>query len=162
MRLSGWILLALLSLAGCASTAPVLNTEGVSRSPSPQQLTAGEAVPDDTPLLWGGVIVSASNLPQYTQLEVLAYPLAGLRPDTGETPLGRFLIRHAGYLETLDYASGRELSVVGKVTGMQDQRIGEAAYRFPLMEDEQLHLWPSASRREAPRVNFGFGVVLSN
>ena len=150
-------------LAACASTPPALDTQGVMRSPSPQVFSSGDTeAGGETPLLWGGVIVSTANLSDYTQLEVLSYPLKGLRPDTTKTPTGRFLIRHQGYLETIDYASGREVSAVGLVTEMQEQKVGEASYQFPVLADQQLHLWPVAKPQQEPRLNFGFGVVLSN
>ena len=150
-------------LVACASTPPILDTEGVTRSLSPQQYSAGDMTAGgETPLLWGGVIVSTANLSDYTQLEVLSYPLKGLRPDTTKTPTGRFLIHHQGYLETIDYASGREVSAVGLVTEMQEQKVGEASYQFPVLADQQLHLWPVAKPQQEPRLNFGFGVVLSN
>lgn len=151
-----------LLLAACASSPPVLETEGVNRTMTPQQVSSGEPTALETPLLWGGVIVSTANLAEHTQLEVLSYPLKGLRPDTSATPTGRFLIRHEGYLETIDYASGREVSVVGTVTGMQEQNVGEARYEFPVLNDQQIHLWPVARPQQEPRLNFGFGVVLSN
>ncbi len=150
-------------LSACASVPSELDTDNASRDISPQDVEKDVSVAGDTSLVWGGVIVNATNLQDHTQLEILSYPLKdSLRPDTGRTPTGRFLVKHLGYLEILDYAPGRKLTVIGRVEELQNQKVGEASYNFPVMQDEKIHLWSERTDPSEPRINFGFGVILTN
>lgn len=157
------VLLAL-ALAACA-TGPRYDTAQVDPDLTPQRLAADAPDHVDQPVVWGGVIVASENLEDRTRLEVLAYPLdRSQRPRTGQPPRGRFLVEHPGYLETADYAPGRSLTVQGQVDEVVDGRIGEAAYRYPRVVPDDLHLWPRAveAERTAPRVRFGVGIILTN
>jgi Starvation-inducible outer membrane lipoprotein len=152
------LLLALLitALFACAS-APTFDTTGVDRG-----LTANVAVAEPQASLgkivqWGGVIIDSTNLSKETQIEVLAYPLAGDgRPETTANPLGRFLVVKEGYLETLDYAQGRQLTVVGILAEPQPGHVGTSEYLYPVVVPRQMHLW-SSERRDLG-TGFGFGV----
>ncbi len=110
---------------------------------------------------WGGVIVTAKNLRDWTDLEILAYPLdSAARPETEKKPLGRFILRQKGYLETVDYAPGRRITAVVDVMEIKEGFVGQAPYRFPVLNAEQLHLWPKnvrASAEPSVRLGFGFG-----
>ncbi len=143
---------------------PVVNPENASLEISPQQAQLDlDTAKRSNPLIWGGVIVHLANLEEYTQLEILAYPLSeNLRPDTSLTPVGRFILHHPGYLEGIDYSAGRELTVLGTVTHLVNQKIDEASYDFPQLLGKELHLWPRQRQNPEPRFNFGFGVILSN
>ena len=158
------LLLSSLALLGaCANNPPVLDTDNANMEVTPLDAGKDLAAAGESPLVWGGVIVDAANLEKQTQLEILSYPLTkSLRPDTSRSPTGRFLIRHDGYLETIDYAPGRKLTAVGEVKHLQNQMVGEASYDFPVMQDRQIHLWSEQDELTQPRFNFGFGVVLTN
>lgn len=163
MRRLTLLLSSLAVLVACAGNPPVLDTENTRMDPAPKDAGKDIEAAGESPLVWGGVIVNATNLESQTQLEILSYPLTrSLRPDTSRTPTGRFLIRHEGYLETIDYAPGRKLTAVGSVKNLQNQMVGEASYNFPVMQDRQLHLWSEQEEIAQPRFNFGFGVVLTN
>ena len=152
-----------LVLAGCASSKPSLDSKDARRDVSPETVSQNlETVVDDR-VMWAGVIVDATNLQSHTQLEVLSYPLnRQSRPDLSAKPTGRFLVRHDGYLETLDYAPGRSVTVVGRVGRLATQKIGDAEYAFPVLMDEQLRLWRETDQQSEPRVNFGFGFIFRN
>lgn len=145
--------------SGCATTPP-LDIAGVDRDVTPLQATTRPAEARGQRVLWGGVIVASRNLASGTELEVLAYPLttAG-KPDRNADPTRRFLLSHAGYLEPVDYGPGRLVSAVGTVAGTRDGKVGETPYTYPLLEAEQVHLWPrEPARRTDPAVRFGIGV----
>lgn len=149
-------------LASCAST-PKFDTTGVDRSVTPSSAVGGDRRAVGTRVQWGGVIVATRNLRQRTQLEVLAYPLdrAG-EPDPSATPQGRFLLLEDGYLEPVDYAPGRTITAVGTITDVEQGQVGEAEYRYPVVDASQLHLWPKETpyRRRDSNVHFGIGVIL--
>jgi outer membrane lipoprotein len=146
-------MLLLLLLSACAS-GPVFNTGGVDRSLIPRDVASRPQPATGKSVQWGGVIIGTSNLKDSTQIEVLAYPLdTDERPQTDGTPLGRFILEQRGYLEPASYAEGRQLTVVGTVTGIRAGQVGESDYNYPVITARQLHLWPAGFRRDG--VGFG-------
>lgn len=150
----------LLQLVACATTPP-LDTRGTDLRTTVRQAVATPDALRGRKILWAGVIVQAANQHNTTQLEVLAYPLRyNKHPDTDATALGRFLIVQAGYLETVDYAPGRELTVVGTLDGVRHGKVGAADYDYPVVQAQQLRLWPVVARSESnPQLHFGVGVL---
>jgi outer membrane lipoprotein len=148
----------MLLLAGCASS-PKVATDA-ERGITPTQAVSQETTGSATPLQWGGVIVETRNLSEATELQVLAYPLnSSGRPDVSDSPTGRFIVHQPGYLESVDYRKGRQVTATGRLTEKRPGKVGEAAYTFPVLQADELVLWPEQSERKAnPRVNFGLGV----
>ncbi len=148
------LLFSTLLLAGCA--AP-LSTAGVDPSLTSDR-AAAEALRGPT-VVWGGVIVASQNLAHTTRLEVLAYPLdSGQRPQTDRPAYGRFLVYAEGYLETMDFAPGRRVSVRGRLDGVEVGKVGQHRYRFPVVHASALHLWPRRSGDGGADVHFGIGL----
>ena len=151
------ILLALL-FSACAS-GPRYPTEGVELAATPQLATAEASALRGKTILWGGMIINSSNLKNQTRLEILAYPLdSNQYPQTDSAPLGRFLLVKEGYLETVDYAPGRLVTLRGPLAGTESGKVGETRYTYPLVRAQELYLWSRAGKSE-PRVHFGVGVV---
>lgn len=153
------LLLVPLLLSACA-TGPKYPTEGVELSLTPQQAVAEADRQHGKSVLWGGMIVNSTNLEKRTRLEVLAYPLdSNQRPQLDEQPYGRFLLYKEGYLETVDYAPGRRITVVGRISGVQSGKVDETRYTYPVVDAEQLYLWSRSDAQSEPRVHFGIGVM---
>ena len=75
------------------------------------------------------------------------------------SPEGRFIAKKAGYLETVDYAKGRQVTVTGNFSRVRSGEVGETPYEFPILDADEIVLWPDEGERTTkPRVNFGFGV----
>ena len=148
-------------LCACAG-GPQVKSDGANRSVTPDEAVSNAETLSGTRVLWGGVIVSSKNLANRTVVEVLAYPLDGdQRPETDAQPLGRFLAERNGYLETADYRAGRELTVVGPLQGVRSGNVGEATYQYPVVDAEELYLWPyNGTGTRGPFFHFGLGVVL--
>lgn len=158
-RLCLRLTLVTLLLSACAST-PKFDTGGIDLTVTPQRAVAQAEALQGAPLLWGGVIINSSNLQDATQLEILAYPLqSDQRPDTNQTPLGRFIAQQDGYLETSDYAQGRLITVKGTLLPSRAGHIGESEYTYPVLHATQLHLWPKRGSAPETRVHFGIGVL---
>jgi outer membrane lipoprotein len=155
-------LFTLLLLGGCSSK-PVLPLEGADTELTAQHVAeTGEQLIGKR-VAWGGVIVSSSNLKEQTLLEVVAYPLnKRLEPLINKQAGHRFLAYRKGYLETVDYAAGRRISVVGRVAGIEQRPLGEHPYTYPAIEVEQLYLWPLEPQQSEPSVRFGIGVMFHN
>lgn len=156
-----FILLFALLLSACAS-GPRFPTEGVDLALTPQQATAEAAAMRGKEVLWGGMIINSTNFESQSRLEVLAYPLDSTQyPQTDSRPLGRFLMLKEGYLETVDFAPGRLVTVAGQLEGIQNGKVGETSYTYPLVRGQDLYLWPRGGKSE-PRVHFGVGVVFGH
>lgn len=155
-------LLICLMVAACAA-GPRFSVEGVDTAVSPREALKEAERLRGTAVLWGGLIVQTENLADRTRIEVLGYPLdSNQRPDTGRAAQGRFLVMRDGYLEPSDYAQGRAITVSGRLLEPVDGRVGEAAYRYPVVTGDQLYLWPRRSGYNRTGVHFGIGVIFSN
>lgn len=147
-----------LILASCV-TAP-LNTDTVNATLTPAEVVANSDAANGT-VIWGGVIVSSANLVDRTQFEILAYPLDRYqRPITTKKTLGRFLLQSPEYIETQDYAAGRELTAIGSLQGVTKGVVGEATYLYPTVTLNDVHLWNPDNAQEKPRFIFGIGLNL--
>jgi outer membrane lipoprotein len=148
-------LILVLSLCAC-STKPVIPV--ADRSLSPKEVAQG-AIPPATDLQWGGVIIATRNLSQASEVEILAYPLddQGL-PTTSAASMGRFIARLDDYLEAADYTAGRLVTATGQFLEVRMGQVGEAEYRFPILNCDDLALWPKERKSRAkPSFHFGFG-----
>lgn len=153
-----------IAAAGCASTAERCRAPVGDRALTPLVAAASEARIGE-PVTWGGTLVSARNRVDATDLEVLAYPLGDCgRPLLDRPAQGRFLIRRPGYLETADLHPGRSITASGRIIASADGRIGDAEYRFPVLEDVAPTVWPERDRaydsdrgRVRPWVSVGIG-----
>ena len=150
----------LLTLSGCAVT-PEFNLNGVNKTITPKQAAENINSVTGQKVLWGGIIVNSNNMAQGTQFEILAFPLdSQYKPQTDETTMGRFIANSNQYLETLDYAQGRLLSVTGSLKETRTGKIGDAEYVYPVILVDQLHLWKRQTVQSAePSVHFGVGVI---
>jgi outer membrane lipoprotein len=158
--LTGFPLLGLL-LTACA-TSPKWDVGAVDKSITPAKAVTGIQATRGRIVQWGGVIISAKNLKDATQLEVLAYPLdESGRPKQGTEPLGRFLAVKTGYLETADWAPGRLATFIGPVQETRAGTIGETNYTYPVLAIQQSYLWPKATNSTEPRFHFGIGILRS-
>ncbi len=148
-----------LVLSGCAG-GPEFKTDEVDMTLTPKQAVSEVSMQKGKKVLWGGMIINSTNLEGKTRIEVLAYPLdSDHAPQTSQSPYGRFLLFHDGYLETVDYAPGRQISVVGRFTGTRVGKVDESEYTYPVIQAEQLHLWPRGEKSSSPRLHFGIGVM---
>ncbi|MGM0593760.1 MAG: Slp family lipoprotein [Pseudomonadota bacterium] len=157
------LLLLCLLLSACA-TGPEFITDGVETDLTPTQAASEAHLHQGKRVLWGGMIINSTNLETHTRLEVLAYPLdSSHRPRADQPPHGRFLMLQRGYLETVDYAAGRQITVLGRLDGTRTGKLDQSEYTYPLLRGEQLHLWPRQGRDSTnPRFHFGIGVRLGN
>lgn len=138
-------------LAGCA--LPMSREES---GPPPAEVAAGPVT--NIRVSWGGTIVRTENLREGTRLEIVAHALdTGGKPLTAQPEQGRFLAYTAQFLEPLDFAPGRVVSVEGWVRRVESGRVGEQAYRYPLVEITKIRLWPAYMPDDGVRIHIGIG-----
>ncbi|WP_456405324.1 Slp family lipoprotein [Thiolapillus sp.] len=157
MRIVFLSLIALL-LAACSTSGGV---QSYAISPASLSLSADAGVKGKD-FTWGGSVLSIKNLPDHTLLEVMAYPLDSKgAPNVGGGAQGRFLADYTGFLEPADFPSGQLLTVTGPMLGYKDGRVGEADYRYPVLQAVQIQRWENTRSQQQPyrkpSVNIGFG-----
>lgn len=156
-RLHIRIVVIIAALLGACAVVPPFPKEALQKVD--RTLTPELAVRDaahDIQVLWGGVIIGSINLPDHTDFNVLFYPLdKSQRPDLAKPPQNRYIVRNTGYLETMVYAPGREITVLGSLQGIEDGKVGDAPYRFPVVKADKTYLWPVDGDS---RVHFGIGL----
>lgn len=162
-KVFGWVAMSfLISLLIACATKPDMKTDDVNLKITPADALQHFSESMNQKVLWGGSIVSVQNLKKGTMLEILAYPITrDYKPNTEKKPLGRFLAKHPDYLEAVNYSPGRFVSLTGTLSEIVDSKIGEAEYHYPLIDVEQMHLWPLSSQSDS-RFHFGLGVMIHN
>lgn len=162
MRLSRILVLALVVFAA-ACQGPLPRDPALASQVTPQQLAGGAHTEKGSLLTWGGSLRSLRNLADSTRLEVLAYPLnTERRPLTDEPSQGRFMVDMPGFLEPQELPPGTLVTVQGRYQRTLDGRVGEASYRFPLLQDGKLDVWEPETasvpfQRPDVRWNLGIG-----
>ena len=153
----------LLALTGCA-TGPKYPVSEVNPEIRPDLVSTSPESAKGTKVLWGGVIASNRNLADATQLEIIAYPLSSSNqsPQTGKASEGRFLVVTPGYLESVDYAVGRRITVTGSLQDTVAGRIGETPYQYPVVSPDDIYLWPRDAGSGSIPIRFGIGFIFSN
>lgn len=157
-----WLMAAVL-VSGCASD-PFSGhlPPHLDRKATPAQAVSDPRKLEGQSVIWGGTIVAVHNLADSTEIAVLAYPLDDSSyPQTDKEAKGRFIVRYPGFLDPLMYRLGRPLTVLGKVKGVRKGMVGQASYRYPVVEGSMLHLWKSQPGLVYPRFTFGIGSGVS-
>lgn len=149
----------MLSLTACATTPPI-NLSGADSTLTPDAAVANIDSARGRRVAWGGTIVATHNLQNATEIEVLGYPLQkSAEPDLEANAQHRFLVVRKGYLESADYRAGRLVTAVGDVSGTRQGKVGEAPYAYPVLQADELYLWPIAEAgRGRSNVQFGIGI----
>lgn len=133
-------LLAITALVSACATVPdplAGEFSEVTPDQARQEGLSGQAV------RWGGEIVEVRPLADRTCLEILSRKLGrSARPTGGDAGMGRFIACKSGFIDPAEFAQGREVTVAGRLAGLDTGSIGEFEYRFPRVEARSVYLWP--------------------
>ncbi|MDZ4729616.1 MAG: Slp family lipoprotein [Xanthomonadales bacterium] len=130
-------LLATLMMTACTSIPTQLQGEYADVSPA-----RVEPATFGTPVRWGGIIIDAKNETNRTCFEVLSRELDRyMRPKVEDITAGRFIACKNGFFDPEVFAKGREVTLVANITGIEEHKIDEFNYRYPLLEVNDLVLW---------------------
>ena len=152
-------LLLTCALTACAP-APLYKASGPTVAAVPAQVAQTPERFANGQVIWGGRIVQVKNFADYSEIELLAYPLdSSQRPKANDSGNGRFIAVMSGYVEPLDYPIGALMTLSGTLDGSRAGTVGEANYVFPLVRVAQSHVW-SAEEMTKGRSNVHFGVGL--
>jgi outer membrane lipoprotein len=133
------ILLLGAGLAACATVPAPLQGQFANTTPRDTR-NAGSAV------RWGGEIIKVEPKADTTCFEILGRELDGsARPLSREANGGRFIACRAGFYDPEEFERGRDLTVVGQVTGTDHGKVGEFDYAYPHVAADAIYLWPKRS-----------------
>lgn len=137
-----FLLVTSLLFAGCASNVPEsIRTSqavviSVNQAKSDPQSYSGQNV------RWGGDIASVKPMQNETLVEVVGRELGSQgRPKDNDVSSGRFMASIPGFIDPVIYKEGRQMTVVGNLSGSMKQSIGEHQYDYPIVAVELYHLW---------------------
>lgn len=142
-----------LLLSACATLPQPLQGEAVAITPA----QAREAGRPGLAVRWGGRIVETRPLADRTCFDMIGSALDGNgRPlDMTDDGSGRFIACKSGFYDPAIFLPDRELTVLGRIDGFEERRIGEYEYRQPRVDADVIYLWPKArpidGRYPAPR-----------
>ncbi len=126
-------------LGGCATAPTPLAGEFATLTPAESAASArsGDRV------RWGGEIIKVEPRADSTCFEVLSRDLdASARPLRRDHSGGRFIACRAGFYDPEVFVRGRDITVVGSVTGSEKGRVGEFDYTYARVAADAVYLWP--------------------
>ena len=129
--------------AGCATTSvPPEIREPPTPDVSVAQVQAAATKYVGQAVRWGGTILEVRNLPQVTEIEILARALGDSGAPSTEGPgQGRFIAQIGGFLEPAEYPRDRRITVAGSFTRTETRKVGDYPYSYPVVAVQHYHLW---------------------
>lgn len=93
-------------------------------------------------VLWGGVIVETKNRPEETTIVVRQAELDyERRPIDLSQSAGRFLVKYQDFLDPAIFQPGREISVIGEITGTETIFTEGINLTVPVVLAKEIKLW---------------------
>jgi len=103
-------------------------------------------------ILLGGVIVSTENKNDGTLLEIYQTELdSSGEPKDVDISKGRFLAWDKDFLDSQIFRSGRRVTIVGVVKGVEVRKVGQVDYHYPYLVVKDIYLWRNVRTRMYPR-----------
>lgn len=126
-------------LGACATIPTPLQGQFAAITPD----AAARAAPTATDVRWGGKIIKVEPKADSTCFEILGRPLdSSARPSTRGASDGRFIACRDGFYDPEVFEPGKDVTVVGRLTGNQQGKVGEFEYTYPHVAATAIYLWP--------------------
>jgi outer membrane lipoprotein len=134
------MMIATLALSGCATVpAPIAGNDFAAVTP--QQAASQSA--GNVRVRWGGEIINVEPKNDATCFEVLGRDLyADARPNRRDGSDGRFIACGKGFYDPAVYTRGRDLTVVGQLSGTEQHQVGDYNYTYAHVNADEVYLWP--------------------
>ncbi|XTZ40117.1 Slp/YeaY family lipoprotein [Salmonella enterica] len=133
--------LAVAALSGCVTVPEAI--KGTTATPQEDLVRVMNA-----PSLYigqegrfGGKVIDIQNQQGKTRLEIATVPLdSAARPILGQPSVGRIYAEVNGFLDPVDF-NNQLVTVVGPITGTVEGKIGNAPYKFMVMQANGYKRW---------------------
>ncbi len=144
----------LVTAGGVTGCAPVLSKqlrdEAEPQIPFQELLQSPDTYKGRVVIL-GGYILETANDPDGSLLTILQAPLDSRnKPKSPDLTKGRFLLLTRKFLDPEIYSKDRALTVGGKVAGTRQGSLGNRSYVYPVIETEEVYLWPEKYKYVRP------------
>jgi outer membrane lipoprotein len=142
-----------LALAGCAESISDKFLKQVdNKNITFEQLIKNPDQYVGNSILLGGVIVSTENKNDGTLLEIYQTELdSSGEPKDVDISKGRFLAWDKDFLDSQIFRSGRRVTIVGVVKGVEYRKVGQVDYHYPYLVVKDIYLWRNVRARMYPR-----------
>jgi outer membrane lipoprotein len=131
-----------LFLQGCSYAISPAVADKTDKTISFERLQADPDLYKGKLVILGGTIDQVTSVKQGTLIEVVQKPLDYWgKPRRTKKTGGHFLLLYPGYLNTMVYAPGREITVAAEVEGTGGKELESAAYDYLLVVSKELKLW---------------------
>ena len=160
MKAKQWLaMIAILSLIGCTSVISENAMKSVDNTVTYENVMANPDGHKGKVLLLGGTVLETIPMTEKTVIMVLQHPLTGSdKPDIAAPSRGRCLVEAEGFIDPAVYGPGRQVTLVGVVTGKETRKLGQLDYTYPVIKGTEIYLWPLQETSSEPRFHFGLGV----
>lgn len=104
-------------------------------------------------LILGGTIAEVTTVSQGMLIEVDQKQLDYWgKPERTSRTGGRFIVFHPGYLNTMAYGPGVEITIAGEVLGFSSPMIGDKQFAYPIVLVRELKRWErERTSRDSPQ-----------
>jgi outer membrane lipoprotein len=130
----------------CAACAPAISRQirdEAGTPPSFQDLVAHPEEYQGRVVVLGGYILEIQNEPVGSVVTLLQAPLDfENKPKSSDLSGGRFVVTTDRFLDPEVYVKDRQLTVGGRISGVREETVGGTTYRYPVIEAQEIHLWP--------------------
>jgi outer membrane lipoprotein len=107
---------------------------------------------------WGGIIAKVENQAKRTMVEVVSFELSSsAKPQQKNETAGRFRLYFSGLLDPIIYKEGKSITAVGTISPLEEGKIGEHEYQFPVLNATNVHLWKNIQQVDVSIVALPFG-----
>lgn len=137
-----WFLVLSALIKGCAPLPKEFQGLSFEKSATLSQVLSSPEKYINVDVLWGGRIITCTNLANETLFEILQFPLdLEGRPKENALSEGRFKATFNKFLDCALYSPGRLVTVGGSLKEFKEGKIGERPYTFPWLEGKAIYLW---------------------
>jgi outer membrane lipoprotein len=145
-------------LSGCSSGPISRDLREQAQQVTFNQVRANPAGTRGTVVIWGGRIIGVANTTNGGTIYVLGLPVrGGGKPRSGQPSPGRFMAVSPGFVDPELFPQGMRITVAGPLDGVWTEPVEDIQYTYPVVQFQQVHLWPESQPRPSPNVNVSMG-----
>jgi outer membrane lipoprotein len=143
---------ALMLLQGCTYAISPNMADRADKTITFEKLQADPDAYTGKLLILGGTISQITTVSQGMLIDVDQKQLDYWgKPERTSRTGGRFIVFHPGYLNSLTYGQGVDITIAGEVLGLSNPMLGDKQYAYPIVLVKELKLWKQErGPRDAP------------